>query len=212
MILPSSCTSTLLKIRYFHVHSRIHGSQIKEKLSYLEKYNNILNKSSNELKRLNIKKQIKLKRLHKSAYPKYQALDIIRKKYPEFQDTFHNHKINIGPTTNNDLQILSRTKDKRLIYSILGITGEQLRDSKLIDKDVNKFLERGQLEKALYLVKLAKGKSGSGMDSIIRYYLYKLQLPKQVLSLHLWRKKIKFLSQNILIQYFLMVWLNSQHY
>lgn len=191
MILPSSYTSTLLKIRYFHVHSRSHGSQIKEKLSYLEKYNNILNKSSNELKRLNIKKQIKLKRLHKSAYPKYQALDIIRKKYPEFQDTFHNNKINIGPTTNNDLQILSRTKDKRLIYSILGITGEQLRDSKLIDKDVNKFLERGQLEKALYLVKLAKGKSGSGMDSIIRYYLYKLQLPKQVLSLHLWRKKNK---------------------
>lgn len=193
-MLSSLYISTFLRIRYFHVYSRIQGSQLKEKLSYLEKYNGILNKSSNELKRLNIKKQIKLKRLHKRAYPKCQALDIIRKKYPEFQDSSHNNKINIGPTTNNDLQILSRTKDKRLIYSILGVTGEQLRDSKLIVTDVNKFLERGQLEKALYLVKLAKGKGGSGMDSIIKYYLYKLQSPKQALSLYLWKKKNKIPS------------------
>lgn len=195
-MLLSSYTFTFLRIKNFHVYSRSQGSQIKEKLSHLEKYNSILNKSSNELKRLKIKKQVKLKKLHKRAYPRYQAIDIIKKNYPGFQITSYNNnnnnnKVNIGPTTNDDLQLLSRTKDKRLIYSILGITGDQLRDSKLIVNDVNKFLDRGQIEKALYLVKLAKGKGGSGMDSIIRYYLNKLQFPKQTLSLYLWRKKNK---------------------
>lgn len=179
--------SSIYPIRCFHLHSRLSGSQVKEKLIHLEKYDSIINKSSGELKRLNTKKQIKYKKLHKSSYPRYQALDIIKKNYPEFDSA--DKKMKIGPTTNEDLKILSRTKDKRLIYSILGITGEQLRDSKLITDDVNKFLERGQLEKALYLVKLSKGNSGSGMDSIIRYHLIELNSPKEALSLYLWRRK-----------------------
>lgn len=179
--------SSIYSIRCFHLQSRLSGSQVKEKLFHLEKYDSIINKSSGELKRLKTKKQIKYKKLHKSSYPRYQALDVIKKHYPEFASG--DKKMKIGPTTNEDLQILSRTKDKRLIYSILGITGEQLRDSKLITDDVNKFLERGQLEKALYLVKLSKGNSGSGMDSIIRYHLITLNSPKEALSLYLWRRK-----------------------
>ncbi|CAL9729638.1 MIOREX complex component 1 [Monosporozyma unispora] len=173
--------------RWIHIYTRNSGSQVKEKLIHIEKYDSVINKSSGELKQLKTKKQIKYKKLHKNAYPRYQALDVIKKNYPEFDNG--NKMIHIGPTTNDDLKILSKTKDKRLIYSILGVTGEQLRDSKLITNDVNKFLGRGQLEKALYLVKLSKGNSGSGMDSLIRYYLVTLKSPKQAMSLYLWRRK-----------------------
>lgn len=175
-------------IRQLHVYLPTLSSQVKEKLTHLEKYNTIINKSTRELKRFNKNKQIKYKNKYlKNAYPQYQAINIVRRQFPE---ATADSKIVIGPTTNEDLKYLSRTRDKRLIYSILGITGEQLRDSVLINNDVNKFLQRGQLEKALYLVKLSKnGKSATGMDSIIRYHLINLRSPKQALSLHLWRKK-----------------------
>ncbi|CCK72792.1 Mrx1p KNAG_0L01720 [Huiozyma naganishii CBS 8797] len=178
-------------VRFLSTSRLLLGSQLKLKLDKLNRYNLIINKTPKELKRVEEKKRIKLKKLQKKAYPKYKAEQVLRNlRETEFseQDT---GKIEFGPTTNKDLKYLSQTSDKRLLYAILGITGEQLRDSKLVYNDVKKFLQRDQIEKALFLTKLAKGKGLAAMNLIMEHYLKKMHSPNSALELYNWRKKSK---------------------
>lgn len=115
------------------------------------------------------KKIHEIKATLKSAYSREKALHLVKKLYGE---KFKNlTRKDIGPESQSDLSLLSKTKDKRLIYSILGTNGEQLRDAILTTNDVSKFLRRGQVEKAVFLVKLAKSKGTGGLNRIIEYHL-----------------------------------------
>ncbi|CCF60716.1 hypothetical protein KAFR_0L01080 [Kazachstania africana CBS 2517] len=171
--------------RYFSTIGRNQASQLKEKLYNFEKYNTIMRKSPKALNRLKEKRKTKLQELNRHPYSRSRALDVIKRRYKE-----DGEKIEIGPTTNADLKYLKHTKDKRLIYSTLGITQNQLRDSRLVSDDVAKLLKRGQVEKALYMIRLAKTNGTAGLNRILEYYLYHLKSPQSAVSLYNWSKKI----------------------
>lgn len=179
-------TEHLLR-RSFHSLTNLQKTQVKERLHELERHGFILNKTSKQLERINSKKRRQLKKLQKTAYPKDQAFHILRKFHKINNETLADTKL--GPTSQSDLKFLSLTKDKRLFYTILGVNGEQLRDSKLIANDVQKFLKRGQLEKAVFLARLAKKKGVVGMNLIMKYYFEVVQSQQSAVDIFNWRKK-----------------------
>lgn len=146
-----------------------------------------MNKSSKELARLNERKLAKLKKLRKTAYSKQQAVHLLKEKHGVANEGIQ--EIEIGPTSQSDLKFINITKDRRMLYTILGVNGEQLRDSKLIAEDVKKFLKRGQVEKAVFLARLAKTKGAAAMNSIMEYYFYELKYPQSAIKMFNWRKK-----------------------
>ncbi|GAV53082.1 hypothetical protein ZYGR_0AI03640 [Zygosaccharomyces rouxii] len=173
--------------RSFQVYSRIQGSSLREKLSNLQQRQVVLNKSSKELKRLEAKKRLEIKKTQKRSYPRQKAIHLIRKQNQNLDQDLK--AAAIGPTSDSDLKYLLRTRDKRLIYTILGTTGEQLRDSLLVDKDVKKFLRRGLIEKAVLLTRLAKHRGSAGMNSIMKYFFHESKAPQSAVDLYNWRKK-----------------------
>lgn len=174
-------------IRTFHIYPRTQGSSLKEKLKNVQQRNVLLNKSSKELTRLDAKKRLKFKKLQKSAYSKQQALHLLKRQHGDLDEELK--AAAVGPTSEADLKYLLRTKDKRMIYTILGVNGDQLRDSKLVAEDVKKFLRRGQVEKAVFLARLAKKKGSAGMNAIMEYYLNERQAPQSAVDMYNWRKK-----------------------
>ncbi|CAI4060316.1 Mrx1p SKDI_05G1530 [Saccharomyces kudriavzevii IFO 1802] len=173
--------------RSFHSLTNLQKTQVKERLQELERHDFILNKTSKQLESLKSKKRRHLKKLQKSAYPKDQALHILRKIHNVNNETLADAKL--GPTSQADLKFLALTKDKRLFYTILGVNGEQLRDAKLIAKDVQKFLKRGQLEKAVFLARLAKKKGVVGMNLIMKHYFEIVKSQQNAVDIFNWRKK-----------------------
>lgn len=176
--------------RYIHPNDIRLASGLKRKLYHLEKHNSVMRKTPKELKRLDERRSIKIKKTLKASYSKPKAYHIIEKSNLESGKIQKGSKFELGPTTDDDLVLLSRNNDKRLLYTVLGISGEQLRDSKLICDDAAKFIKRGQLEKAVFLAKLAKNKGSAAMNLITEHYLNNLQSPKSGLDIYNWRKKI----------------------
>ena len=200
------CTPVIRQRCLFHSSSKAELSgRLKNKLKYLQGHGTLPAKSSHELAKLEAKKRYKLKKLQKTSYSIPQAYHVINKTQladlaSKPKGTSSNNvgndntpdlpRFSLGPITNDDLQILTKTKDRRLIYTILGVTGEQLRDSKLVYNDIRKFLSRGQLEKALFLAKIAKRRGSSGMNLIMKHYLSELHSPQSAIDLYNWRKKV----------------------
>ncbi|CAI1955056.1 hypothetical protein SEUBUCD646_0E01650 [Saccharomyces eubayanus] len=181
------CPKEQLLKRTFYSLTNLRKSQVRERLHQLEKNDFVPNKTSKELDRLNSKKRRQLKKLQKTAYPKDQALHVLRKFHNVNNEALADTKL--GPTSRTDLKFLSLTKDKRLFYTILGVNGQQLRDAKLIANDVQKFLKRGQLEKAVFLARLAKKKGVVGMNLIMKYYFEVLKSQQSAVDIFNWRKK-----------------------
>jgi len=176
--------------RSIHCTNVYLGSSVKTKLSELTKHDVVLRKTAKDFRRLEKQQSIKTKKKLKTAYSKPIAFKKIKKYNLESSLTTTESTPNLGPTSDDNLLLLTKINDKRLIYTILGITGEQLRDSVLVTNDVSKFIRRGQLEKATFLAKLAKHKGSAAMNSIMKYYLDELQSPKSALHIYNWRKKV----------------------
>ncbi|CDH08333.1 uncharacterized protein ZBAI_00115 [Zygosaccharomyces bailii ISA1307] len=177
----------LALIRTFHSCQREQGSSLKEKLRNVQQHDILMNKSSKELAKLDAKKRIQFKKLQKSAYPRQQALHLLKQKHGDLDEEIK--AAVLGPTSQDDLKHLIHTKDKRMIYTILGVSGDQLRDSKLIAGDVKKFLRRGQVEKAVFLSRLAKKKGSAAMNAVMEYYFNEKQAPQSGIDMYNWRKK-----------------------
>ncbi|SCU95748.1 LAME_0F13322g1_1 [Lachancea meyersii CBS 8951] len=173
--------------RAFHVQSCFNGSQVKGKLRHFERYNKVTRRSPAELERLAEKRRLSLKKLNKKAYSKQHAEHILKSKYEVSEDTLRS--ATLGPTSGSDVKFLKLAHDRRLIFTILGVTGEQLRDSKLVANDVAKFLARGQLDKAVFLARLAKSRGIVGMNKIIEHFCREQQDGKSAIDLYTWRKK-----------------------
>lgn len=174
--------------RTFYSITNLQKSQVRERLHQLEYNDFVLKKTSKDLDRLNSKKRRQIKKLQKTAYPKDQALHVLRKFHNVNNEALADTKL--GPTSRTDLKFLSVTKDKRLLYTILGVNGQQLRDAKLIASDVQKFLKRGQLEKAVFLARLAKKKGVVGMNLIMRYYFEVLKSQQSAVDIFQLEKKM----------------------
>lgn len=173
--------------RSFHASRNLYGTQVREKLLHLQKHKLVLNKTTKELNKLHEKKRQDIKKLQKTAYSKQHALKLLKERYSIKDDELA--ALELGPLSKTDLKYLTLTKDKRMIYTILGITGEQLRDSKLIDDTIKSFLKRDQVEKAIFVARLGKTRSAAGLNSIITYYLEEIEHPQSALDIYNWGKK-----------------------
>ena len=144
------------------------GSQLKLKLNILQQKEKLVKQTEKELKKRVEEKRLKGLSAEKYGYSKQKANDILKKKY-RIQDAEKFAKI--GPLSDADTSLLAITKDKRLMYTMLGITRPQLKDSVLVKKDVQKFCKRDQLQKALFLIKLAGPNGAAGMNALMEHYL-----------------------------------------
>ena len=174
-------------VRSTYLQSFRCASQLRGKLAHFEKSSEVIRKSEAELKRRAEKRRLELKKLNKTPYTQQHAKHILKKRY-EVQEEILNSS-QLGPTSESDLKFMKLAHDKRLLYTMLGVTGEQLRDSKLVARDISKFLARNQLEKALFLARLAKGRGIVGMNKIIEYFCKEQHDAKSAIDLYNWRKK-----------------------
>ncbi|CEP60092.1 Mrx1p LALA0_S01e02872g [Lachancea lanzarotensis] len=173
--------------RQFHVSCSLFGSQLRNKLKHFERQNKVIRRTPVEQEREAARQRLKLRKLNKTAYSKQHAEHILKNKYKVSDASLT--ASTLGPTSSSDVQFLKLAHDKRMQFTILGITGEQLRDSKLVAGDVSKFLARGQLEKAVFLARLAKSRGIVGMNKIMEHFCRKLQDGKSAIDLYIWRKK-----------------------
>lgn len=159
---------------------------LKSKLSAIQAGKTTVPMTKKELRERQAKYQLMVKRLQKTPYTKQQAIHILEKQYG-FRDAAKT--LEIGPLSEKDTELLQRTTDKRLIYAILGVSGEQLRDSKLVADDVLKFCKRGMLNKALLLIRLAKKNGVVGMNILMRHYCEVEQSASSAILLYQYRLK-----------------------
>lgn len=179
--------TTITLVRQLHTSIINRGSHVKAKISQLEKHRVIMRKTPSERARQLMNKRVKQKSLQKKAYPKQQAFHILKSEHGVTEDNLKSTEL--GPTSQSDLKFLTISKDRRLLYTILGVNGEQLRDSKLVTQDVEKFLKRSQLEKAIFLIRLARNKGIVGMNKMMEHYCNELQDANSAIDMYSWRKK-----------------------
>ena len=166
------------------------------KLRKFEKNHVLLKKTDKELRKSQAYKDIKLKKQVKTPYTRQKVVQLLNERYKIPLESLKG--VEIGPTSNQDVEVFRKIsnnkeiflRDKRLLFTILGVSGEQLRDAKLISDDVEKFLKRNQPEKALLLIRLSNTKkSVVAMNKLIEYYLVNRHDCSTALSLFNWRKK-----------------------
>lgn len=183
-------------VRSFHLTCIKHETQLMTKLRKFEKNHVLLKKTDKELRKSQAYKDIKLKKQVKTPYTRQKVVQLLNERYKIPLESLKG--VEIGPTSNQDVEVFRKIsnnkeiflRDKRLLFTILGVSGEQLRDAKLISDDVEKFLKRNQPEKALLLIRLSNTKkSVVAMNKLIEYYLVNRHDCSTALSLFNWRKK-----------------------
>ncbi|ODV98162.1 hypothetical protein PACTADRAFT_47965 [Pachysolen tannophilus NRRL Y-2460] len=142
--------------------------------------------NSKQLKAKQRRKELYLREKKLKPFTKSTANEILKKKLNIAIDE------KIGPTVkleDEQLKEIFKTSNKRLIYSVLGTSGEQLKDSEIVEKDVLKFLSRNDLNKAIYLSRLAGTHGIVAMNRILNYLLVEQQDANGAISLFNFRKK-----------------------
>lgn len=170
-------------LRNFHYSLGINGSAIKSKLDMLHRQGIVIEKTSKEQRKFQAKRNTDLSNKRKSSYSKQKAQHILKTKYGFDSST------EVGPTSKSDAKALTLTNDKRLITTILGTNYKQLKDSKLVAKDVEKFCKRGQLQKAFFLIKVSGKKGIVAANILMNHYLKVEKDAKSALHIYNYRKK-----------------------
>ncbi|AMD20108.1 HCL043Cp [Eremothecium sinecaudum] len=94
-----------------------------------------------------------------------------------------------GRSFDDNFERLKETKSKDYIYTALGVSGNQLKDSKLVALDVMKLCKKKELHKALMLTKLANRRGAVAMNYLMEFYMRQLQDGKSAIDLYNYRKK-----------------------
>lgn len=82
--------------------------------------------------------------------------------------------VEVGPLTpfsEEDMMKIFTQRNNRLKYRILGTSGNQLKDSLIVDTDVTKFLERDDITRSIWMVRLARSSGLFGYGTILKYML-----------------------------------------
>ncbi|CAR21228.1 Mrx1p [Lachancea thermotolerans CBS 6340] len=187
MVRKATIVNLTTFLRGLHVQVPNCASQLRDRITHFERNHEVLRKSRSQLKRIEERRRLDLKNLNKTPYSQQHARHVLKRKYEVPSEDLDSTKL--GPTSESDLRFLKLTHDKRLLYTILGVTGEQLRDSKLIAADVSKFLSRNQLEKAVFLARLAKSRGVVGMNKVIEHFCQVKQDAGSAIDMYNWRKK-----------------------
>ncbi|ODV83294.1 hypothetical protein CANARDRAFT_30071 [[Candida] arabinofermentans NRRL YB-2248] len=128
------------------------------------------NKKPVDFAKLNKIRQKKLNEKNMRKVTRVSAKAIVEK---ELKRTFAEDE-KIGPDTHfsdEELDTLLRNKNIRLKYTILGTSGNQIKDSLLVQKDVEKFLVRNEIKKAIALARLARFQGVFAYGSIMKHLL-----------------------------------------
>ncbi|KAI0464318.1 hypothetical protein LJB42_001924 [Komagataella kurtzmanii] len=172
-------------LRRFHILIPTRGN-FKNKLNVATKYGTVKKTlSKTQLKKMQKQDDAKLMTKNKKQLAPAAALKLAK-------STLNSDSLDrVDPTVKlslQDLQSLYQNPNRRLLYNFLGTSGDQLNDSYVVEKDVLKLLERDDLPRALYLVRLAKDNGIVGMNRIMQYLLKrdKISLTFQLIAL---RKK-----------------------
>lgn len=78
----------------------------------------------------------------------------------------------IGPDTpfsKDEMDKIFRQPNVRLKYKVLGTSGNQLRNSKMVDRDVQKSLERKDIERAMWMARMARGNGIFAFGTILKW-------------------------------------------
>lgn len=119
------------------------------------------------------KQEARIRKKFSSPLTKGTALKVLTDKFSELSIV---NKRDVGPTLSISDEALDEVfrdarNNRRLIYTILGTSGDQLKDSVTVEKDVLKFLARNDITKAIYLSRLAKSRGEVAMNHIIQHLL-----------------------------------------
>lgn len=171
--LPDSRHCIMLKrttVRYFTSCSLALSYNPKTKVAAAIKGQKVFNKEVHEEKLL--KKQKNFNNTPVKDHSAHQLLEkLLGRSFPE--------DVPIGPQTElttRELISIFEGKNMRLIYKVLGTSGRQIQDSLLVDNDVQKFLERGDLLRAKQIAKMARHQGMFAYGTIIQYLLRKGQV------------------------------------
>lgn len=172
--------------RAFHTTQVYCGSPLKAKLNQLHKTDAFIKRTEKESEKRRAKGRTNMLKASKHGYTTKKANEVLRKKH---KISNVDELIKMGPTSNADTNVLAVSKDKRLMYTVLGVSSPQLKNSVLVAKDIEKFCRRNQLQKALFLVKLAGPNGAAGMNVLMTHYLEIEKDASSAIDLYSWRKK-----------------------
>lgn len=173
-------------VRAFHATRVPYGSPLKVKLDLLQKTQTLVKRTEKENGKQRDIARREARKARKYGYSIKKANEILKGRH---KITNLDKSIKVGPTSDDDTSILSVANDKRLMYTILGISRPQLKNSILVERDVAKFCKRGQLQKALFLIKLAGPNGAAGMNTLMTHYLEVEKDSHSAVDLYSWRKK-----------------------
>ncbi|VUG19245.1 DEBR0S4_14026g1_1 [Brettanomyces bruxellensis] len=173
------------KARSMNTMARVKSvSQAKDRLQQAVR-------SGKNLAREEVKEKKHLKFLHKKNLRPVRnnsaiALleDLLQKKFPA--DT------KVGPLTaltDEELNIIFNQPNKRLKYKILGTSGNQLQNSVLVDRDVTKYLQRGDLTRAVLLAEMAGENGIFAVGTILKSLLAHQRFNKALLLFNRLKKR-----------------------
>ncbi|CDR38386.1 CYFA0S02e01090g1_1 [Cyberlindnera fabianii] len=93
----------------------------------------------------------------------------------------------LGPLSNLDVKYF-KIAPRPVLYTLLGVSENQLKDSLIVDTTVQRFLKREQFEKALMTARLAKEQGSVALNNIMKRYLEEEKV-NDAIDLFTWRKK-----------------------
>ncbi|ODQ78562.1 hypothetical protein BABINDRAFT_168286 [Babjeviella inositovora NRRL Y-12698] len=159
------------RLRQFHTTTLV-SSSVRKKLNILLSTNQVPRnfKTSNQRKRdeaLAVRESAarQTRRLNKG-----HALEILQHKLhmniTEY-DAIHDVDLPSADEFHKKLDVTER----RVLYNILGTSGDQLKDTFVVEKDVLRFLRKGHVNKALYVSRIAGKEGVVGMNRVMEYLL-----------------------------------------
>ncbi|GMM32006.1 hypothetical protein DAMA08_047510 [Martiniozyma asiatica (nom. inval.)] len=102
------------------------------------------------------------------------------------------------PLNSTQLERVLESKNQRLLFSILGTSPFQIQDSKLVDKDVCKFLDRDDVVRAQQLIKMARFQGEFATGTLVNWLIKKGRVNEAFDVVSNWKKRGYKLSGRLL--------------
>ncbi|GME93885.1 unnamed protein product [[Candida] boidinii] len=174
LVRPSVCPT--LGVRCFTTSLSLKGNNIRNRLEKSVKIGSVIADHEKIV-------AIKEKKIHKKNMAQVHnesARRILANKLNKDIDSVDKKIDSKTVFSLDEFDKIMRDKNLRLKYKILGTSGNQIKDSLIVDKDVTKFLARDEDHKAVALIRLAKTKGVFASGTLLKYYFSKKLLNKSL--------------------------------
>lgn len=174
LVRPSVCPT--LGVRCFTTSLSLKGNNIRKKLEKSVKIGSVITDHEKVV-------AMKEKKIHKKNMVQVHnesARRILATKLNKDIDSMDKKIDSNTGFSLDEFNKIMRDKNLRLKYKILGTSGNQIKDSLIVDKDVSKFLAKDEDHKAIALIRLAKTKGIFASGTLLKYYFSKNLLNKSL--------------------------------